>query len=237
MRRNTLRHLAGADERPQRTQRNDDVADAARQQHVGRTLGALPAVDDHTGQQLALAAIGGDHVEPRQQPVRQNGSRSGIEDHLRPRLAGDRGSVFDSGHRNLQLHEQVLRTADRIRHRIDVGGSQPVIGARSHHDAVLARGVDRDKRHSRRGGPVLYNIGDVDAVPRVGFERTLPEHVVADLGHELHAAADPGDRHGLIGPLAAGIHHECPAQHRFARVFELPITMIFSILKNYKFTC
>lgn len=54
--------------------------------------------------------------------------------------------------------------------------------------------------------------------PRVGFERTLPEHVVADLGHELHAAADPGDRHGLIGPLAAGIHHECPAQHRFARV-------------------
>ena len=55
-----------------------------------------------------------------------------------------------------------------------------------------------------------------DLVPLLQIDFAL--QIVADLGHELHAAADPGDRHGLIGPLAAGIHHECPAQHRFARV-------------------
>ena len=46
----------------------------------------------------------------------------------------------------------------------------------------------------------------------------MAEDIAACLADEGHPAAQTGDSDGLIGPLAAGIHHECPAQHRFARV-------------------
>ena len=124
--------------------------------------------------------------------------------------------MLDRLHRHLELHEQVFGRLNLAAHGVHVGGRKGVVGSRGHNDAVFALGVDGDERHAR-GRPLLHQqelLGQ--PLLHVAGARLVAEHVVADLGHEGHVAAQSGSRNGLVGALAAGRHHEFPADNGLA---------------------
>ncbi|MEY9601257.1 hypothetical protein ABIF74_005949 [Bradyrhizobium japonicum] len=115
----------------------------------------------------------------------------------------------------LELGHEDAAGADRIRHRIDVGGAETV-GRSAHHDdgVVAACLVDIDEG---RAGRRLRSPGD--ARPNaLGFPRLdgkITEGVAADPGDEGHVCTCARSGHGLVRPLAAWSHGKSRAGDRF----------------------
>ena len=61
------------------------------------------------------------------------------------------------------------------------------------------------------------NARSVDTVLTHDLKRAPSEHIISDTSHERHTASVACCGHRLIGPLAAGIHHELAAEDGLPR--------------------
>lgn len=127
------------------------------------------------------------------------------------------GRPHHRGQRNLELQHDEIRRCDLGLRPIDILRREAFVGAGRHDDRVLGRSVDADERHARRRRLVAHDMAHVHALGAIARQRLFAEEVAPHARHEGHVAAQPRGRDGLIGPLAAGGHHETAAENRLAR--------------------
>lgn len=166
-----------------------------------------------------LAAVGRDDIDPRQKPgsKRPRRRRRRVQYHGHTRRGSHLGGILHRCHGHLQLHQHHVGTAYLIRRTVNVLTAESHIGPRGHHDRILALGIDRYERYARHSVAIHAYARGVDAVAAQRLKGLPPEHIIPDARHEDHMLAIPRRGHGLIGPFAAGVHHELAAENRLPR--------------------
>ena len=141
-------------------------ADDGRTQDGRERLDQVPVVSGYPGEArdgLDFLFVHHEEVDVVEQAVDLPGGGGGVEDDERP--AGPRGpcGLPDQRRRDLQLQDQDVAGLDGGESRVDVGGGEPGVRARTDDDLVFALVVDGDDRRSRGGGAADPNVAGVDA--------------------------------------------------------------------------
>ena len=170
---------------------------------AGQLGGLLDRRRHATGGELRqLDPVGDQHVHLAEQRGGQGPHRRRVEHHLPSGRPGGGGHRLQ---RDLQLEQGHRGRRQRRPGGGDVVGGEPGVRARADHDLVLAVLADGDE-----GGAGRDTVDDPDprAVHPVRLQRRqqlAPGLVVADTADHGDPAAEPGRRHRLVRPLAAGV--------------------------------
>lgn len=95
-----------------------------------------------------------------------------------PRAAAKAHGVNHRVEGNLELQDDAVGVVQHRCRGVDVGGPQPIVGSLHDDDAVLAVGLDEDRRHAaRRAGHDLH-LRRLDALRLEVGDRRRPEETI-----------------------------------------------------------
>ena len=121
--------------------------------------------------------------------------------------------MVDGSQGDFKLQQDRIAGALRVEGRIDKARSQGVVGSGDQDDPVLSFGVDDDRRVAGRKRFVGGDVYRVDSVLLELLDELLPPGVLSYASKQAGAGAKPGERHGLVGALAARYQAEVRADH------------------------
>ena len=116
--------------------------------------------------------------------------------------------VVDRLQRDFELEEDQAAAAEVLGGGIDIGREQVVVGALDDEDAVLARGIDEDRRDAARRAGDGADMAGIDAESLEIADGVAAEEIVADAADHQHIGAELRRGDGLVGALAAMAHGE-----------------------------
>ena len=130
---------------------------------------------------------------------------------------GDLCGTEHALHRNLELEDEIVRTADNIRHAVHVFRSKVGIGSGSHCNAVLRIAVHQNQGSSRCLVGAQY-AGAVYAFFLISRYCIVTEDVPSHLANERHICAETLCGYCLICSLSPGAHTKFSPKHGLTRL-------------------